>query len=132
PDRFRRAIQNAGMAIGDDGKVLPPSGAHLRTPLTFHWRPAEGQRELVAQPGTAVRIGVHSTTPPSTPMDVRIIQETEESGETILHIEYVPAGRRMWFSSISIPILSGAWLSSSLVDAGGASGVSVSLIVNVG
>lgn len=132
PEHLRRAIRNADNAIGDDGKVLPPAASHLRTPLSFHWIPSEGKRELVARGGTAVRIGVHCTTPPTSQMAIRIIQETEDSGETIIHTEYIPAGRRVWVDNLNVPILSGSFLTSTIFAPGGASGVSVSLIVNVG
>jgi len=129
----RDFLHNVQNTMDTQGQITARAAKPFRTPLTFDWHSSVAQRLRSPRAGTAVMIGVHAVTPPSSgQLIVRISQETDTSGETVLTTVYVPSGTKMFEQSVTLDILAGSWLSMLVESFNGASSVSVSMTVNVG
>lgn len=131
PPQSRKALRKADIALTDSGQVEKKAGRSIRTPLVLTM--SDDEYSYAARAGTAVRVSVHCDTAPSTGQcTVRFTQETEGSGETIIHEAYIPSGFRVYGQSVSIPILADSWIGAEVTVPNGASGVRAAFVVNVG
>lgn len=133
PEQDRIAIQSASMALDEFGVIQPPSIKAYRQPITYDWIVSDTARKRVPRAGTISLIASHAVTAPNSgPLTIRISQEYPGSGESIIWTTYHPSGQKMFTEEVSIPVLAGTWLSTSLIAAGGSTNQSVSVVINVG
>lgn len=134
-EKQRKATVSAGIALDDSGQIYPEYARAAIQPLTMHFVATAGQRIMAPQSGKLTLIGTHATTVPTGTLAVRVYQETAASGQTQLVTAYHGVGLRMDTTQVPPPyidIFAGAWISVDIQTTAGASGVSVSLVINVG
>jgi hypothetical protein len=132
--RRRRSLAGAMQAIDDQNKIRPSAIlSNMRNPQVMNWFVSTGTRYRAARAGTAILFASHASTAPSTgPLILRLYQEYPGSGETLIASFQHPQSARMFEEEISIDIIAGSWLTVDIQSSGSASGVSASLVMNVG
>ena len=132
PDSDLRAINAAKQGLMPNGQVVPKAGEAIRTPMILSFGATSGIRERAARAGNGILFATHAATAPTSQLIVRLWAETPTSGRTLIHVQYHPAGQRIYENEVSLPVLAGSWWDVDIQAAGGASGVSASFVVNVG
>lgn len=135
--KMRRVVQSAGQAVDDQGRVRAQAAKNIRTPVVFNWLATSGMRQRAPRAGKGILIASHATTAPSSgQLIIRLFQQYPGSGQTQIYTLYHPQGSTSYMYEEEIvpklDILAGSWLSCDIQSAGGASGVSVSFVMDVG
>lgn len=121
--------QASRVAIGPDGRVTPEGLRGLRETQDLQWAPAEAGRKRVKVAGNMVIVAAHCATPPSSGDAIVTITQVSAAGSGPSVTLTIPNGQAIAEVAVSVPVRAGAWVSSSVTTANGASGVSTSIVV---
>jgi hypothetical protein len=132
PSWLVRQMRASALVIDDHGDIVPNKAAPFRTPLTMHWYGSAG-KQRAARAGTAILLAAHAATPPSSAdCIVGLTQQTEGSGTTTIATVRIQRYGVMADEEVNEAILAGSWLGMTVIQSGGASGVSLSLTMRLG
>lgn len=121
--------QATRMAIGLDGRVTPDGLRGLRETQDLQWAPGETGRRRSKFAGNLVVVAAQCATPPSTGNATVTITQVSAAGGGPSATLTIPDGAAVAEVAVSVPVRAGAWLAATVTTANGASGVSISTVI---
>ncbi len=132
PGWLVKQMRASAQVIDVSGDIVPDKAAPFRTPITMHWYASAG-KQRAARAGTGVLLAAHANTIPTTnDCIVGLTQQTEGSGASTIATVRIQRNTVMADEEINEAILAGSWLGMTVIQTGGASGVSLSLTMRLG
>ena len=133
PPELIRQLQALAQVVDPSGSIVPSKAAPFRTPLVLAWPVGVTGKQRSARAGTGVLLAAHANAAPTTgDCIVSLTEQTATSGTTTVAQVRIPINKQIGEDEITVPILAGGWYGVTVTTANGASGISVSLTVNVG
>ena len=122
---LREAIDLAGRPVRERFRGLLP-------PLVLQWVPGDtGFRALARAGRTSLALARAETAPTSGACVITLAWESAAQGLTTLETVRIPQGSRFGQATFQRDLPAGAWVRAVVTSAGGASGVSVALTVDL-
>lgn len=130
--RQARAVRSA---IDLAGRPVPGKFASLKTPDKISWKPSDTGHEATVRPGKATLIRAIADTAPTTGYcTITVEWENEVTGLTLLGVVNISPGSRFGAEPVAAEVAqlpAGAWLKRTISPANGATGVAVTVTIEV-
>ena len=126
-----RQQEAVAVAIDPTGKVTPYAAPKL-PPIDYTWGPSSTTRYRVPRATTLVLLAAYATTAPSSgDATVEVTATTETGGTETIATLTIPEDSQFADTIPNVAVPAGAWLYGSVSTANGASGVNISVTLEV-